>query len=119
MINLFNKGKRPEDLKGALKKIDSLEKNIESLSEKIIDLEKKNKFSVQKKGMKRYNPFSDIGGNQSFTIVLLDGNNDGLVITSLYSKDGNRVYSKPVKGGASEFELSLEEKKLLEEIKKK
>ncbi len=114
MINLFGKDKEPQDLKGALKKIKSLENNVKELSGKLSSLEKKSRLFIQKIGMTRYNPFSNTGGNQSFTIALLDENNDGLVVTSIYSQDGNRVYSKPVKGGKSEFELSEEEKKAIE-----
>ncbi len=114
MLNLFSKDKEPQDLKGALKKIKSLENNIGELSKKIDSLEKKSKLAVQKIGLTRYNPFSGTGGNQSFTIALLDENNNGLVVTSIYSQDGNRVYSKPVEEGKSEFELSEEEKKAIE-----
>jgi hypothetical protein len=39
----------------------------------------------------------------------LDGKDDGVVITSLYLRDGNRVFAKPIKGGKSEFNLSKEE----------
>jgi len=119
MINLFKKKKTPESLKGVLKQLKTMESNISNLSEKLNNLEKKNKLSIQKIGITRYNPFSNIGGNQSFSIALLDDNNDGLIITSLYSKDGNRVYSKPVKGGNSEYELSGEERKSIEKAQKK
>ncbi len=119
MISLFKKKKNPKSLKGVLKQLKTMESNISNLSEKLDSLEKKNKFSVQKIGITRYNPFSDIGGNQSFSIALLDDNNDGLIITSLYSKGGNRVYSKPVKKGNSEYDLSGEEKKSIEKAQEK
>jgi hypothetical protein len=45
---------------------------------------------------------------------MLDGNNNGAVITSLFSRDGNRVYGKPVENGASTYPLSEEEKKAIE-----
>jgi len=44
----------------------------------------------------RFNPFSEVGGDQSFSIALMDGNNDGFMITALYTRDGNRVYAKPI-----------------------
>jgi len=63
--------------------------------------------------MVRYNPFSSVGGNQSFSVVVLDGNNTGIIITSLYSQEGNRVYGKRVKEGRPEHSLSGEEEKIL------
>lgn len=61
-------------------------------------------------GIVRYNPFSDTGGSQSFSMGLLDGNNNGIVITSLYGRSGNRWFVKEVeKGRGKGVELSKEE----------
>jgi len=65
--------------------------------------------------MVRYNPFSGVGSNQSFSVALLNEYNDGIVITSLYAKETSRVYAKPIRGGGSEYTLSEEEKKALAE----
>jgi hypothetical protein len=65
--------------------------------------------SIQKVGVVRFNPFSDVGGNQSFVIALLDSKNSGLVISSLHGREGTRVYAKPVSAGKSEHHLSTEE----------
>ncbi|MBU2028596.1 DUF4446 family protein [Patescibacteria group bacterium] len=58
--------------------------------------------SLHKVGMVRFNPFNDMGGDQSFAMALLNGKNNGLVISSLYTKDGTRVFSKAVKAGEAE-----------------
>ena len=113
MFNFFQKKKKPENLKEILKKFEGLEKKIERISEELENLKKEGKFNFQKIGIVRYNPFSGVGSNQSFSIALLDGNNDGLVITSIYARDGNRVYAKPIKAGVSEYSLSDEEKKAI------
>ena len=110
MFNLFKKDKEPKDLKKVLKQFEELKKQVEKISQT-------SKTSVQKVGMVRYNPFSNVGGDQSFSIALLDGDNNGIVITSLFSREGNRVYGKPVKSGASEYSLSNEEKKAIEKAK--
>jgi hypothetical protein len=115
MINFFKKTKKePKNLKEILANFEDLELNLEELSEKFEKLKKEQKFSVQKIGIVRYNPFSEIGGDQSFSVALLNGNNDGVVITSLYTREGNRVYGKPLKGGQSEYTLSMEEKEAIE-----
>lgn len=64
-----------------------------------------------KLGLTRYNPFEDLGGDQSFILCLLDQNNSGVIITSLHNRDLTRVYAKPIKNGEGEnFTLSKEEK---------
>ncbi len=118
MFNFFKKTKKEsKDLKEALSRFKSLEKNFEKLSQEIEGLKKEQKFSIQKIGIVRYNPFSEVGGNQSFSIAFLDGNNNGSVITSLYTREGNRVYGKPIKARASVYPLSEEEKKAIERAK--
>ncbi len=94
-----------------------LEKNLEKLSQDLETLKKESQFSVQKMGVVRFNPFSEIGGDQSFSAAFLDGNDNGLVITSLYTREGNRVYGKPIKKGASEHSLSQEEKEAISRAK--
>lgn len=113
-MDFFSKKKKePENLKELLSRFKNLEKSFEMISEELNNLKRENKFSIQKVGLVRFNPFKEIGGDQSFSLVLLDNNNDGVVITSLYTREGNRVYGKPIKAGLSEYLLSEEEKKLL------
>jgi hypothetical protein len=115
MLNFFKKGKKqPKSLKEILNYLKDLEKKIEVNSEGLASLEKEGKFNIQKTGMVRFNPFSGVGGDQSFSVALLDGNNDGVVITSIYARDGNRVYAKPIKSSKSEYSLSNEEKEAIE-----
>ena len=61
----------------------------------------------------RFNPFPDQGSNQSFAIGMLNEDGDGVVISSLYSRDRMSVFAKPVKNNKSEYELSTEEKEAL------
>jgi L-asparaginase/Glu-tRNA(Gln) amidotransferase subunit D len=68
---------------------------------------------VQKVGVVRFNPFGDVGGNQSFVIALLDNSLNGVIIQSLYSRDGVRIYSKEIKKGKSEYALGKEEEEAI------
>jgi len=118
MFNFFKKRKKePENLEEVLSQFKKLENNFETLSQELENLKKESKFSVQKVGIVRFNPFSEVGSDQSFSIALLDGNDNGEVITSLSPREGNRVYGKPIKGGTSEYSLSEEEKKAIEMAK--
>ncbi len=118
MHNFFKQTKKePKDLKSALNKIKDLEERIGEILGEIKKLKKEQRFSVQKVGIIRFNPFSEVGGDQSFSISLLNENNDGAVITSLYTRQENRVYGKPIKNGQSEYSLSEEEKQAIEKAK--
>lgn len=118
MWNFFKKNKKePENLKELIDQFKKLKENFEKISIELENLKKENKFNIQKIGIIRFNPFSEIGGNQSFSIALLDGNDDGVVITSLYTREENRVYGKPIKNGKSEYLLSEEEKIAIEKAK--
>jgi len=116
MFNFFKKQKQePKNLIEILSQFKDLERNFDKLSRELENLKKESKFSIQRVGVVRYNPFKEVGGNQSFSMALLDGNDSGIVITSLYSREGNRVYGKSIKNGKSEHLLSDEE---MEAVKK-
>jgi len=104
----------PENLKEVLCQFKNLKKDFKKISKELESLKKEYNFSVQKIGVVRFNPFKNLGGNQSFSIAFLNGNNDGVVITSFYSRDGSRVFGKPIKKGCSHHVLSEEEKKAIE-----
>jgi hypothetical protein len=86
-----------------------LEGEIKDAFLKIKNLEDICKRTIQKTGIVRFNPFNEMGGNQSFVIALLDDKNNGFVISSLFVKEGNRVYAKAVNNGKSDHSLSKEE----------
>lgn len=115
MFNFFKKTKKePENFEEILSHFQDLKKDFEKISKELVDLKKENQFSFQKIALIRFNPFSEVGGGQSFSVALLDANNDGVIITSLYTREGNRVYGKPIKDGQSEYQLSDEEKEVIE-----
>lgn len=81
--------------------------------------------AIQHIGLVRFNPFSEEGGDQSFSLALLDGKKNGFVLSSLHSRTGVRLYAKPVTTGVSaKYRLSEEESEALklagvDEVKKK
>ena len=65
---------------------------------------------IQRIGIVRFNPFSDTGGAQSFSLAIVDSGDNGIVMTSLYARNGNRWYVKEIVGGRGKgVELSREE----------
>ncbi len=74
--------------------------------------------SVQGIGVVRFNPFtSGQGGNQSFAAAFLDEMGNGVVFSTIYSRDRVGVYAKPVENGVSSFDLTDEEKEAIVKAK--
>lgn len=110
--------------------------NIENLLDKCIegvnDVAEKNKeieyqlnavernmyYCVQKVGIVRYNGFDNVGSDLSFSIALLNKNDDGIILSSLYSRDSSCTYAKPIVGSKSKYALSAEELQALDIAKR-
>jgi len=92
-----------KDLVSALNHFISLSNQnsdeIQKLSAKLEKEITENKKHMQNIGFKRYNPFTDTGGDQSFTAAFLDDNGDGIMISSLHSRENTRLYAKKVEAG--------------------
>ena len=94
---------------------NSQTKNTTQLAEEIAKIQKSQRGNFQKSAFLRFNPFEDTGGDQSFAVALLDGNNNGIVISSLHSRVGTRIYAKSVTNGKSQaHQFSKEEKEVVE-----
>lgn len=116
-LKRFFLGKKAKDLEDT---IEILEDNIIKLNRAKEQTEEDLKVINQKlrkslRGLEtvRFNPFPDQGSNQSFAIGILNEDKDGVVLSSLYSRERMSVFAKPIKGGKSEYELTNEEKDAL------
>ncbi len=104
-------------LEDMLAKTNQSRKDIDFLKKYCDTIQKEGNFHIQKVGLLRFNPFKDTGGDQSFILSLVDGNNSGVIISGLYSRSGTRWYAKRIKEGKGvEHELSSEEMQALKEI---
>ena len=92
-----------------LDKVYAMGRQVDVLDVRATALEREGRKAFQRLGLVRYNPFEDTGGNQSFVVALLDADGDGLVLTSLHSRQATRMYAKPIRGGRSDTTLSSEE----------
>jgi len=111
MFKFLNKKQKTiENVEDVAKELELHRKELIEMAKEIDVLKKKTRLSIQKVGIVRFNPFPEIGGDQSFSLALLDEDNSGIVITSLYSRDNNRIYGKPVANSQSNYQLSEEEK---------
>lgn len=65
--------------------------------------------SFQKIGLIRYDAFDETGDKLSFSLTLMDGRNNGFVISSLSGNDASRIYAKQIHNGQCRESLSSEE----------
>ena len=117
-LKRFFLGKKANNLEDTIK---ILEENIEKLKyakekteTEITEINQKLKKSIRGLETVRFNPFPDQGSNQSFAIGMLNEEKNGVVISSLYSRERMSIFAKPIKNGKSEYELTKEEKEALQ-----
>lgn len=119
-LEVFFGGKEGKDLEkillGQVGEIKELDREIQDLFEISNQLRELCRKSLHKVNIVRFNPFKEVGGNQSFSVVLLDGKNSGVVLSSLHTREGTRVYAKPIASGKEQgFPFTEEEKLCIEQ----
>lgn len=109
-----------DSLKHVSSNLNELQSFRSEIEKYLTEVERRLRKSVQSVHTVRFNPFKGTGGggNQSFATTLINEEGDGVIISSLYSRDHVSVFSKPVKNHSSEYELSDEESESLENAKK-
>lgn len=99
-----------EVLESLMREKRDIQKRLNEIREVLASQQHDGEYHIQRIGIVRFNPFSDTGGAQSFTIAILDKRNNGVVMTSLYARAGNRWYIKELTAGKGKgVELSKEE----------
>ncbi len=69
--------------------------------------------TIQGHGLVRYRAFTDIGGDQSFSLALVDEQGNGVLLSALHGRDETRVYAKALTQWRSSHSLSAEEQQAL------
>jgi hypothetical protein len=105
-------------LREVVEAVRSFKQENNLIAQKLDELTTDGLKHIQRVEIVRYNPYNDTGGDQSFSVVLIDGKLNGLLITSLHSRSGTRIYTKIIKSGKSDLELSKEERDLLDKAVK-
>lgn len=123
LISLFPKSESRDIRKKfaeIIKVIENFKGDLSDLQSQVEVIENQGLQHIQKVELLRYNPYNDTGGDQSFTVCLLDSVGSGIVITSLHARSGTRVFGKEiVLGKTSKYQLSKEEELVVEKALKK
>lgn len=87
--------------------------NTEKNKKDIRTLYKKMEGAYQKMGLVKYDAFQQMGGQLSFSLALLNENNNGFIINSVHSTDGCYSYTKEIVAGECSITLGKEEQEAL------
>lgn len=104
-----------ELINNKLDEISSATEKADMAINKCEELDKNLKDCVNKVAIMRYKAFEDVGSDLSFSIAILDSYNDGIILTGIYARNDSTVYAKPIDKGISRYDLSEEEKHVLNE----
>ncbi|HEY1332075.1 MAG TPA: DUF4446 family protein [Actinomycetota bacterium] len=96
----------------AIKRLESAVRQLAGSDKRLYDLLQ---GAVRNVGVVRFDAFEDMGGRLSFSAALLDGNGDGVVVTSINGRQDTRCYAKQIRGGTSLHNLSDEEEQAIRE----
>jgi len=122
MLRLL-RGKNAKSLEDTIlhlsKEIANLHGSREDIEKYLESAEKRLQGSVSGVGTVRFNPFKGTGsgGNQSFATAFVNEVGDGVVISSIYSRERVSVYAKPLVKYKSEFDLTDEERQAINKAK--
>ncbi|HEV8020511.1 MAG TPA: DUF4446 family protein [Candidatus Lustribacter sp.] len=99
--------RRVADLETSAK---SAARELAALTARIDALEKVAQSETPRVGFLRFNAFDDVGSDQSYALALLTRDGDGVVLSSIYSREETRTYGKAVQNFQTSQEASKEER---------
>lgn len=113
----FMRGKDMESMEDTIIKqfdrLDALEKSDETKKKQIEEIFENLQSVYQKTGLVKYDAFREMSGKLSYALALLDKNNTGILINSMYSREGCYSYVKEIIKGESYINMSEEEQEAL------
>lgn len=93
-----------------LEEMEKLKSEVHgNLDGRITELEQKLPYCVQNVGIVHYNAFENVGNEMSFSAAMLNEKMNGFILTGIYSREHSYVYTKQIKNGKPQRELSREE----------
>lgn len=104
-------------LRSLAREVESVQDENAAHAEALNALDDRLKKTVKTVKTVRFNPFREMGSNQSFAAAFLNDEGDGVVISTLMSRDRTHVFAKPVKQFVSEHDITPEERQALEEAR--
>ena len=121
--NSFMKGKAGKSLEQDIVRLyednQVLKTGMNENKRDIRSINKQLEKAFQKIGIVRYNAFQTMGGNLSYSLALLDENDNGFILNTIHSSEGCYSYTKDITNGSCDITLSPEEQKAIDIAMKK
>ena len=86
-----------------------VEEVAQRLDERMAAAEQRLDGAIAYRSLVRYDAYGELSGHQSTSLALLDAERNGVVLSCIAHRDTARLYSKVVRDGRGEHELSPEE----------
>jgi len=78
--------------------------------QRLHELERVVRREIPKIGFIRFNAFDDVGAELSYAMALLNGDGEGVVLSSIFSREETRTFGKRVRGFVADQDASKEER---------
>jgi len=104
-----------DSLQSLLATLQRHSQDISTLQNGLQQIEIDGRNHYQRTGLVRYDAFDGVAGQQSYSLCLLDANNDGVVLSSLVGTNFSRGYAVEIRSGEAQRKLGDEEAKALAE----
>lgn len=123
-VHKLLRGSDNKSLEGTIRNLQKRDKEFTQFKQEVEvylkNVEARLRHSISGVNTIRFNPFKGTGegGNQSFATAFLNENGEGVIISTVHTRDRVGVFSKPVKNGTSEYELTDEERSAIQEAYK-
>ncbi len=113
-LQTFLSGKNLDEmLEQYVTKVQSLEKRLSAADARLERTETAVQRSIDRTELLRYNAFENMGSDLSFALAILNQEGDGVILSSIHSREESRVYAKPLIKGESSYNLSKEEQETI------
>ena len=100
-------------LTDTLQELHAVQAELAALQEKHQTLHAQVQNCLQNVKVVRYDAFDAMGGEMSYSLLLTDANNKGIILTSIYGREESRCFAKDIDNGKSSYPLAEEEQRLL------
>lgn len=118
-VDALTRGKDAESMEDSIlnffERIECLEDAEKKMHKDIRDIKENLKITYQKTGLVKYDAFREMSGALSYSLALLDKENNGILISSMYSREGCYTYAKDIVNGECKINLSDEEQEALKQ----
>jgi len=114
-VQTFMSGKNLDSLlQQYIQNVAHLNADLTTCEARLTKVEEKQCLAPGRLELIRFNAFENMGSNQSFALALLNQTGDGVVLSCIHSREESRVYGKPIVKGQSNYQLSKEEKQVID-----